>query len=146
MGENRTLADIQKQQTCDPVYTNADVNPNTLISLNGTNLSSPEFANNVAIPCGLIAKSVFNDTFQLSSAPFVGNISSGLITIDSSNIAWESDVKYKFKNQPNNGTQWLNIEDCKNLYFNLFRAFHRVDAHCRTPKLPKALRRHQLKP
>jgi hypothetical protein len=64
MGENRTLADIQKQQTCDPVYTNADVNPTSLLSVNKlVNLSSPAYAGNVAIPCGLIAKSVFNDTF-----------------------------------------------------------------------------------
>jgi len=101
MGETRTLAEIQKQQTCDPVYTNADVSPNSLMSLSGLNLSSPAYAGNVAIPCGLIAKSFFNDTFQLSTTTFNGTSSTGLITIDSENIAWKSDVEYKFKNQPN---------------------------------------------
>lgn len=147
MGENRTLADITKQQTCDPVYTNADVNPNGLMSVSGLNLSSPAYAGNVAIPCGLIAKSVFNDTFKLSTAPFNGTTSSGLITIDSSNIAWKSDVDYKFFNQPGNwqDVQWLNITDCKDHYFNVFRTFHCLDANCWSSKLPKALRCHQLR-
>jgi len=72
MGQNRTLADIQKQQTCDPVYTNADVNPTSLRSISGLNLSSPAYAGNVAIPCGLIAKSVFTDTFSISTSPYTG--------------------------------------------------------------------------
>lgn len=117
MGQNRTLAEVQKAQTCDPVYTNADVNPNNLMSLSGLNLSSPEYAGNIAIPCGLIAKSVFNDTFSLSTAPFTGtNISSGLLSIDSQNIAWKSDVDYKFFNQKQGSykdVQWLDIENRK---------------------------------
>lgn len=68
------------------------------------NLSSPAYAGNVAIPCGLIAKSFFNDTFQLSTTAFVGNTSTGLITINSENIAWKSDVDYKFFNQQGNWT------------------------------------------
>ena len=69
------------------------------MSVSGGNLSAPGNATNVAIPCGLIAKSVFNDTFSLSTQPFTGkNQSTGLISIDSSNIAWKSDVDYKFKN------------------------------------------------
>jgi hypothetical protein len=121
MGENRTLDDIMKQATCDPVYTNADVNPTNLSSWSGNyNLSSPPYAGNVAIPCGLIAKSVFTDSFFLSTQPFIGNTSnsSGLIPIDSSNIAWKSDVDYKFKNQPVSNwqdIQWLDIENCKYL-------------------------------
>ena len=67
------------------------------MSVSGLNLSSPAYAGNVAIPCGLIAKSFFNDTFQLSTTPF-NDFSTGLITIDSSNIAWKSDVDYKFFN------------------------------------------------
>ena len=115
MGQQRSLEVIQKAQTCDPVYLNLDVNPTNLTSVSGGNLSficnssSPANCTSngtlVAIPCGLIAKSVFNDTFLLSSAPFTTNgaltlnTSSGYIPIDSSNIAWKSDVEYKFFNQ-----------------------------------------------
>jgi len=46
-----------------------------------------------AFPCGLVAKSFFNDTFTIyrqgDSKPIV---------IDDNNIAWKSDVDYKFKN------------------------------------------------
>ena len=45
-----------------------------------------------AIPCGLVAKSFFNDTFELHGAK-TGNIS-----IDTKQIAWSSDVEFKFKN------------------------------------------------
>lgn len=46
-----------------------------------------------AIPCGLIAKSLFNDYFELWK---VG--ATKKYEIDSTNIAWDSDVKYQFKN------------------------------------------------
>lgn len=69
------------------------------MSVSGGNLSAPGNATNVAIPCGLIAKSVFNDTFSLSTQPFTGkNQSTGLLSINSENIAWLSDRLYKFKN------------------------------------------------
>lgn len=46
-----------------------------------------------AIPCGLIAKSIFNDYFELWK---VGATKKE--EIDESNIAWDTDVKYQFKN------------------------------------------------
>jgi len=46
-----------------------------------------------AIPCGLIAKSMFNDTYSMKE-----KTSGNAITIDESDIAWETDVKHKFKN------------------------------------------------
>jgi hypothetical protein len=86
----------------------------------------------------------------LSTQPFNGTgNSSGLIPIDSSNIAWKSDVDYKFKNQPISNwqdIQWLNIENCKYLQCDNFRTFYRMDAHCWSTQLQKALRCHQLKP
>lgn len=45
-----------------------------------------------AIPCGLVAKSFFNDTFELW-----GN-KKGQIKIEETQIAWSSDVEFKFKN------------------------------------------------
>jgi len=56
--------------------------------MNGNTTLNP---NTVANPCGLIAKSLFNDTYWLyqNDGP--------LVTIDASNIAWKSDVDNKFK-------------------------------------------------
>ena len=57
--------------------------------MNGTPLEPDE----PAFPCGLVAKSLFNDTFTLI------RLDSGeTIQIDEDNIAWKSDVEYKFKN------------------------------------------------
>eukprot|EP00744_Colponema_vietnamica_P001156 GILI01001945.1.p1 GENE.GILI01001945.1~~GILI01001945.1.p1 ORF type:complete len:303 (-),score=75.90 GILI01001945.1:379-1287(-) len=55
---------------CDPLYKDA--------------------SGNVLNPCGLIAQSFFNDTFSLYDS------SSNQITVYNHNIAWESDIKYKF--------------------------------------------------
>lgn len=49
-----------------------------------------------AIPCGLVAKSVFNDTFRLKKEGEVD-----WIPINEKGIAWASDVYYKFKNIQN---------------------------------------------
>jgi len=46
-----------------------------------------------ANPCGLVAKSFFNDTYKIIDA--TTNTS---IVIAETGIAWESDVQYKFKN------------------------------------------------
>ena len=44
-----------------------------------------------AVPCGLVAKSIFNDTFKLFGPK-------GEVNISSKGIAWKSDVQYKFRN------------------------------------------------
>ena len=44
-----------------------------------------------ANPCGLVAKSLFNDTFDMEK-------SGTKIPMDETGIAWESDIQYKFKN------------------------------------------------
>lgn len=55
-----------------------------------------------AIPCGLVAKSFFNDTFKLYRTHDDG--SKEEIEIDQKNIAWTSDVESKFRNvMPSNG-------------------------------------------
>ena len=63
-----------------------------------------------AFPCGLVAKSLFNDTFTLIEKETSKNI-----TISDTDIAWESDVKYKFKNLPGDWEtkQWTDVENCK---------------------------------
>jgi len=74
-----------------------------------------------ATPCGLIAKSLFNDTYQIKYALLKEDLSNpAKVTILNSrsgishaNIAWESDVKYKFKNTPSpwDTKQWWDMTD-----------------------------------
>lgn len=77
---------------CTPIVTMKDLGIST--SVNGNVLSEDSPAD----PCGLIAKSFFNDTFTLyppsSNTP---------ITILSDGIAWPSDRNNKFKNT---GDDW----------------------------------------
>ncbi|KAL8171262.1 hypothetical protein V2J09_023066 [Rumex salicifolius] len=60
---------------------------------NSTNNCSPEerIGNNrsAIVPCGLIAWSMFNDTYKFS-------VNDGSIPVQKKGIAWESDVKHKF--------------------------------------------------
>jgi len=51
-----------------------------------------------ATPCGLVAKSVFNDTFTLKKVEDDG--STPEIEIIQKDIAWDSDIAYKFKRIP----------------------------------------------
>jgi hypothetical protein len=58
-----------------------------------------------AIPCGLVAKSFFNDTFELYKC-FEGDCKTNLdkmekVQIESQDIAWSSDVSDKFDNIKN---------------------------------------------
>ena len=76
---------------CDPIITNKDLEFTR--SYNGTTLD-PDAA---AFPCGLVAKSFFNDTFVLYKQTEEGQLGDK-IEINDSDIAWESDVKHKFKN------------------------------------------------
>lgn len=92
---------LEELDDCDPIKSNKDLGRTE--SVNG-NLLTPDAA---AYPCGLVAKSFFNDTFVLETG---GNA----ISIDDANIAWESDVKYKFKNLNRNdwrSVQWHDVED-----------------------------------
>ena len=107
-GEYISLKKIKDSGDCEPVETNQEMEKN--ISLSGLELNP----NEVAVPCGLIAKSFFNDTYQLK------NEKGEPITIDESNIAWEADKKLKYKNvkDPNGKddefykkVQWIDMTD-----------------------------------
>ena len=70
-----------------------------------------------AFPCGLVAKSLFNDTFTL----YKGNETDAAnqIKINTEDIAWESDKENKFKNLPYEEMQkkqWTDIEKGKSYY------------------------------
>ena len=91
--------------SCDPVLRISDLGDKTTkVSLCGTTLRSDD----VAYPCGLIAKYFFNDTYAL-----VDEVGGVPIPIDEKNIAHSVDRDYKFKlpEGVDNPTQraWLNI-------------------------------------
>ena len=134
MGQVRTVDEVK--DNCTPVVMNSDLK-NTTTFLNGQLITTNP--NGVASPCGLIAKSVFTDTFTLRSPTGV------TINIDDSNIAWKSDVEYKYKQAPDaQSTQWLDVTDCKfSIQLNPFRTLYRLDAHGWSTKLQKAIRTHR---
>lgn len=62
--------------------------------------------NAVASPCGLIAKSIFNDTYRIIDS--TGQV----VKIDETNIAWSGDSGRKYRRTPNSSTeQWLDPEN-----------------------------------
>jgi len=77
---------------CAPIYTNKDAE-RTLAADGVTKLDE----NAAAYPCGLVAKSFFNDTFELykKENSFADE---DRIAIDSNDIAWKSDRENKFFN------------------------------------------------
>lgn len=74
---------------------------------------TPLVAEDVAIPCGLIAKSLFNDKYKLFNNEITSEANQ--IFIDETGIAWDSDVTYKFGNgkdwKLNPPTQWWDMTD-----------------------------------
>lgn len=93
MGKNLEV-DSDSIKDCDPIITNKDLEFG--YSIDRTPLD-PDAA---AFPCGLVAKSYFNDTFTIYSKDprVVETSATDMITINDDDIAWESDVKHKFFN------------------------------------------------
>jgi len=60
IGNTRSIADIKLN--CDPIISVGDLDEWQRFSLNGAALTDN---NTAANPCGLIAKSTFNDTFKI---------------------------------------------------------------------------------
>lgn len=85
---------------CEPMVTNHNMSKKT--SFEGGHKLEP---NDVAVPCGLIAYTLFDDTFE------VWDDKSNNKTIDDTNIAWPSDRQEKFKNSAKPEKQWHNMED-----------------------------------
>jgi hypothetical protein len=86
-GNLLSASDIGTQ--CDPVLRVGDLGDKTTkVSLGGTTLRSDD----VAYPCGLIAKYFFNDTYVMADED-----NNKPIEIDETNIAHSVDRDYKFK-------------------------------------------------
>lgn len=96
-GELKSASDLYN---CDPIRTMGDLGRNTSIS--GKHLPEDAPAN----PCGLIAKSFFNDSYT------VFNSNEEEVKISNEGIAWDTDVKDLYKRPENaDDVQWLNVTD-----------------------------------
>jgi hypothetical protein len=95
---------VSELNNCDPIITVGDLWEKQKISVSGKALK----ADAPAIPCGLVAKSVFNDTYTLKLKTSPDAKDGKKIDIDQNNIAWSSDVAYKFNNiqDPPEGKTW----------------------------------------
>lgn len=89
--------DLTQADQCSPIIYNSDLdffNGTAVSYVNGSQLDP----NAIAYPCGLIAKSLFNDSYALYYTENVNvNTPPTRIEFDETNIAWKSD-RAKFKN------------------------------------------------
>ena len=99
-GNFLTESDIKED--CDPITKNKDLWEGVTSFSDPLKELDPE---DVAHPCGLIAKSFFNDTYKIYKKD-----GSEEIIISPDNIAWSVD-KDKYKNSENTSAQWRNVED-----------------------------------
>ena len=103
MGETTTLDEMKSDEDCDPIYTNADMGFE--VDRNPIEGNTPLSPNELAIPCGIMAKAFFNDNFKTWKI----NEEEKEIEINEKNIAWNMD-KELFKNS-DKSKQWTDIED-----------------------------------
>ena len=98
--KGNVLKESDIKDDCDPIILNKDIYEG-VTSLNGKVLDPDA----VAHPCGLIARSFFNDSFTIKAKD------NSDININFEDIAWSVDVK-KYKNAPNyQEIQWQDVED-----------------------------------
>ena len=88
---------VDQIDSCDPVKTNKELGMK--FAYDGKTLLVPDAP---AFPCGLVAKSLFNDTLELFEIdPETGlRYNDKPIEVYDEKITWETDMKYKFKNLP----------------------------------------------
>ena len=98
-GKDVSLKSIKDSGDCDPVITNKEMGVGGTISAKGDSTLNDD---DLAIPCGLIAKSFFQDSFKLYDNK------DQLIEIDETDIAWKADKELKYKNN-NLDKQWIDM-------------------------------------
>ena len=111
-GEFIELKDMKDREDCKPAITNKEMGKEK--SLNGQTLDE----NDVAVPCGLIAKSYPEERFTLTIKGDDG-LFTEQVAIDDKNIAWGADRDKLFKNVKVKGKeddyyksiQWVDMED-----------------------------------
>ena len=95
-GDDLDVSDIS---SCEPITKVKDLGK-IVLSLDNRTIEEEAPAN----PCGLIAKSVFNDTYALISPSNVP------VVIDESDIAWTSDEDKFGRPSDYKSLQWTNVE------------------------------------
>lgn len=101
-GKIITLDEMKKSQDCDPVLTNEEMGfKEGMTSITGEKLNMKE----LAVPCGLIAKSFFNDYFR------DWKVDGENITVNEKDIAWSADKELKYKNTKELDKQWIDMTD-----------------------------------
>ena len=95
-GEDVKLPDINASKECDPIITNKDVNRKESQLL--------DREEDLAFPCGLLAKYYFNDTFNFT------RLNGTPIKFNEDNIARKSDKK-KYKSIYDSKKHWINMSD-----------------------------------
>ena len=98
-GKVFSVEEMRNSQDCDPAVTNAEMNK-TKSCDPSVNLDPKE----IAIPCGLIAKSYFNDKFTN------WKINGESFSPDEKDIAWKADKELKYKNIDLK-KQWIDMTD-----------------------------------
>ena len=92
--------DITAHSNCEPAEKNSEMGlPANAKALDGSGLPD----DNIAVPCGLMAKTFFNDTFDF-------NINNVKETVDQTNIAFAKD-KDLYDKEPDKSKQWHSITD-----------------------------------
>lgn len=117
---------------CDPITKNSDIYGNVTSYFNKGKVLN---ASGPAMPCGLVAKSFFNDTYKMK---ILGD--TNFLNISERGIAWESDKDYKFKILEGNNAQgvpykdlyWMDVTNGKIPFLIRFRAFYCLDENCRS--------------
>ena len=93
--------DIKAHDNCEPAETNKEMGfSSTQTALDDTTVLNP---NDIAVPCGLVAKTFFNDRFTFK-------IGSENLVVDETNIAFGKDKKLYDKN-PDPSKQWIDMTD-----------------------------------
>ena len=102
-GKDISYQAMKDSQDCDPVITNEEMGKAE--SITGTPLVNDE----VAIPCGLIAKSFFNDNFkEWKLTDEFGDTQA--LDVNEKDIAWKADKELKYKNI-DKSRQWIDMTD-----------------------------------
>jgi hypothetical protein len=103
LGKNLPVDDIKSD--CDPVYLNKHIRSPLLNMFNNETLNEE----GPAFPCGLIAKSFFNDTYSIRPKGSTNDIK-----INEYNIAWPADLSLKYKlpdSLEDRKKMWINTTD-----------------------------------
>ena len=101
-GKSFSLKEMKNSGDCAPAETNSEMNK--IFVYNSTTELNPD---DLAIPCGLIAKSFFDDDYALYKNN--GDSEENRIEIDEKDIAWQADKDIKYKNTKEFDKQWMDM-------------------------------------